>query len=236
MNHTAAARMRAPAQRKKRGLESVAFAPPAGHDLDLEVVELEGLLRRASLDVLRRPQRVEFQLLIAVVRGRCVHMIDFERYEAGPGGWLCIMPGQSRSSASMIDGRGGCWRFDPSSCFRRRPLGGPSAAPARRRSCRFRWRCAARPRPHRCTACDRCAMTRTSRRLGRRNRVCSGISCTRCWFGSSSLRGRTRRATIRCRITGTNVGGTSSSRIFATITTSLTTRGGLAFLKGPSPA
>lgn len=94
MNHTAAARMRAPAQRKKRGLESVAFAPPAGHDLDLEVVELEGLLRRASLDVLRRPQRVEFQLLIAVVRGRCVHMIDFERYEAGPGGWLCIMPGQ----------------------------------------------------------------------------------------------------------------------------------------------
>lgn len=94
MNHTAAARVRAPSQRKKRGLESVGFAPPAGHDLDLEVVELEGLLRRASRDVLRRPQRVEFQLLIAVVRGRCVHMIDFERYEAGPGGWLCIMPGQ----------------------------------------------------------------------------------------------------------------------------------------------
>lgn len=86
--------MRAPAQLKKRGLESVAFAPPAGHDLDLEVVELEGLLRRISRDVLRRPQRVEFRLLIAVVRGRCVHMIDFERHEAGPGCWLCIMPGQ----------------------------------------------------------------------------------------------------------------------------------------------
>jgi AraC-like DNA-binding protein len=94
MNHTAEARMRAPAQLKKRGLESVAFAPPAGHDLDLEVVELEGLLRRISRDVLRRPQRVEFRLLIAVVRGRCVHMIDFERHEAGPGCWLCIMPGQ----------------------------------------------------------------------------------------------------------------------------------------------
>jgi len=94
MNHTAEARMRAPAQLKKRGLESVPFAPPAGHDLDLEVVELEGLLRRVSRDVLRRPQRVEFLLLIAVVRGRCVHMIDFERHEAGPGGWLCIMPGQ----------------------------------------------------------------------------------------------------------------------------------------------
>lgn len=94
MDHISAARMRAPPRLKKRGLESVAFDPPAGHDLDLEVVELQGLLRRTSRDVLRRPQRVEFQLLIAVVRGRCVHMIDFERHEAGPGGWLCIMPGQ----------------------------------------------------------------------------------------------------------------------------------------------
>ncbi|MFG3340768.1 helix-turn-helix domain-containing protein [Glycomyces sp. NPDC048151] len=72
---------------------AVDFRAPIGSPAGVEVLDLGGLRRRglANLERLLRPN---FHQLIAPSEGRLRFMVDFEEYEAGPGDWLWVRPGQ----------------------------------------------------------------------------------------------------------------------------------------------
>jgi AraC-like DNA-binding protein len=68
--------------------------PPQPYTLDLEIVPMSVLRRRASADFLRKPERIKFHLLICVTSGRCSHMVDFRTVECRQGSVLTLHPGQ----------------------------------------------------------------------------------------------------------------------------------------------
>lgn len=75
-------------------LEQLRYAPPGPYRLDLEVMTIAELRRRAPPEQLGAPHRLEFIALIGVTQGRCQHFIDFAPYECCTGSWLVIRPGQ----------------------------------------------------------------------------------------------------------------------------------------------
>ncbi len=70
------------------------YAPPGGYRLDLEVMTIGELRRRAPHEQLRTPHRLEFLALIGVTQGCCRHLVDFVPYECRAGSWVVIRPGQ----------------------------------------------------------------------------------------------------------------------------------------------
>lgn len=78
----------------ENAIKPVHYAPRAGYDLDLEVVPLSSLRRRAQGLELSRLQRVEMHLLIYVATGKCRHMVDFESFDCTSGSLLILRPGQ----------------------------------------------------------------------------------------------------------------------------------------------
>jgi AraC-like DNA-binding protein len=75
-------------------IKPVHYAPRAGYSLDLEVVPLSTLRRRTEGVDLRRPERIEFHLLIYVATGKCRHVVDFESFDCTAGSLLILRPGQ----------------------------------------------------------------------------------------------------------------------------------------------
>jgi AraC-like ligand binding domain len=53
-----------------------------------------GVQRRVSTAHLRRPQRIEFHLLVVVTRGRCTHWVDFVANDCRARSWIIVRPGQ----------------------------------------------------------------------------------------------------------------------------------------------
>lgn len=68
----------------------VTYEPDAGA-AHLDVVELDDLRRRATLD---RIERIQFHLLIVVTGGSGEHMVDFEMVDLSAGDVVHIAPGQ----------------------------------------------------------------------------------------------------------------------------------------------
>ncbi|MGH8702407.1 MAG: AraC family ligand binding domain-containing protein, partial [Burkholderiales bacterium] len=75
-------------------LERMRYAPPGAYRLDLEVMTMTELRRRAPRERLRAPHRLDFIALIGVTRGRCRHFVDFVPYECRAGSWVVVRPGQ----------------------------------------------------------------------------------------------------------------------------------------------
>jgi AraC-like DNA-binding protein len=75
-------------------LERIGYGPPAPYTLDIEVVAMRELRKRAPAADLHRPHRIEFHELICVTRGSCTHVVDFEPAHCGPGGVLVLQPSQ----------------------------------------------------------------------------------------------------------------------------------------------
>jgi AraC-like DNA-binding protein len=72
----------------------VAFSPPDGYALDVEVYPVAELARRAG-DVERRGfERVEFHCLLYVTSGQYLHFVDFEMLECARGSLIVLQPGQ----------------------------------------------------------------------------------------------------------------------------------------------
>ena len=72
----------------------VRYEAPAGYELDLEIFSLSEFRRRVSAEHLRKPQRVDFHVLLYVTKGRCLHMVDFETIPCKCGTLLVLSPGQ----------------------------------------------------------------------------------------------------------------------------------------------
>jgi AraC-like DNA-binding protein len=92
----------------------VRYEAPAGYELDLEMFSLSEFRRRVSAEHLRKPQRVDFHVLLYVTEGRCVHMVDFERFACRQGTLLVLSPGQiQRFDAKSTDWEGWMVIFRP---------------------------------------------------------------------------------------------------------------------------
>ena len=74
----------------------VRYDAPAGYALDLEMFRLSEFRRRVSVEHLRKPQRVDFHVLLYVTQGRCSHMVDFEPLACRQGTLLVLSPGQTQ--------------------------------------------------------------------------------------------------------------------------------------------
>lgn len=94
-------------------VEQVRYAPPGEYGLDLEIVDLDELRRRTTPAHLKTLQRTDFHLLLAVVRGRCGHWIDFRPHTAEAGAWLVIQPGQVHRFDGDSDWSGWLLMFRP---------------------------------------------------------------------------------------------------------------------------
>lgn len=79
---------------KRMALVQLPYAPPSGYRLDLEVMTVAELRRRADREQLRMPHRLDFVALIGVSTGRCSHVVDFAAHDCGAGSWLVVRPGQ----------------------------------------------------------------------------------------------------------------------------------------------
>jgi AraC-like DNA-binding protein len=92
----------------------VRYDAPAGYALDLEIFRLSEFRRRVSVEHLRKPQRVDFHVLLYVTAGRCTHMVDFESLACRQGTLLVLSPGQiQRFDAKSPDWEGWFVIFRP---------------------------------------------------------------------------------------------------------------------------
>lgn len=84
-------------------LARVHYRPPSAYRLDLEVLPIAEWRRRVADSNLLRPHRIEFHQLLCVIRGACVHTVDFERVAATSGSVFALRPSQ----AQQFDGTDG---------------------------------------------------------------------------------------------------------------------------------
>ena len=68
---------RQPCSVRRRPVTPVAYAPPSGYSLDVELYPAVELRRRAGNVELRGFERIDFHCLLYVTAGRYVHMVDF---------------------------------------------------------------------------------------------------------------------------------------------------------------
>lgn len=93
-----------PGDGRPEALNRVRYRPPGQYALGLEVLSTADLRRRVNAAHLRAPQRVEFHMVMAVIKGRCTHAVDFVANDCRPGSWIVVRPGQAQ-------------RFDPAPCW-----------------------------------------------------------------------------------------------------------------------
>jgi hypothetical protein len=80
--------------RSKRSVTPVAYTPPEGYALDIEVYRLAELRRRAGNVEERGFERGDFHCLLYVTAGRYVHVVDFELVDCMQGTLIVLQPGQ----------------------------------------------------------------------------------------------------------------------------------------------
>ncbi len=92
----------------------VRYDAAASYELDLEIFPLSEFRRRVTAEHLRKPQRVDFHVLLYVTEGRCTHMVDFESLTCRRGTMLVLSPGQiQRFDAKSTDWDGWLVIFRP---------------------------------------------------------------------------------------------------------------------------
>ena len=75
-------------------LRKVRFQNQRLATLGIEVLAVQSIRQRLSIDVLQRAERIEFYLLMLVSSGRGQHMVDFTDYSVKPGSVIFARPGQ----------------------------------------------------------------------------------------------------------------------------------------------
>jgi AraC-like DNA-binding protein len=79
----------------------VRYEPPAGHDLDVEVMPAAELGRRVLALDGRGAERVDFLCLLYASAGRYAHLVDFEWLDCRAGTLLVVQPGQMHRFGPM---------------------------------------------------------------------------------------------------------------------------------------
>lgn len=79
--------------RTRDAIPRVDFNAPVGTPAGVEVMSLSEFRRRGA-GRLTTPQRPDFHNLIATVSGTLKHEVDFSAYDATPGTWSWVRPGQ----------------------------------------------------------------------------------------------------------------------------------------------
>lgn len=80
--------------RAKRPVSPVGYSPPDGYALDIEVLPVAELRRRAGDVEHRGFERVDFHCLLYVTAGSYVHIVDFELLDCRRGSVIVLQPGQ----------------------------------------------------------------------------------------------------------------------------------------------
>lgn len=80
--------------RRKLPVTPVAYTPPDGYALDIEVYPVAELRRRAGNVEHRGFERVDFHCLLYVTAGRYAHLVDFEMLDCMRGSLVVLQPGQ----------------------------------------------------------------------------------------------------------------------------------------------
>ncbi len=102
-------------------LPKVPYQPPANYRFPVELLSFEELRSRASLEHLAAAKRIEFHLLIGIIRGDCVLTIDFMPYRCRRGSWLALRPGQVQRFDVRSSYDGWLVLFKPEFLLPRRP-------------------------------------------------------------------------------------------------------------------
>ncbi|MEU4393861.1 AraC family transcriptional regulator [Kribbella sp. NPDC023855] len=84
-------------------IRRVRFLPPSRGIGDLEVNTLHGIRERGGPHEFLTPQRLEFDLLVAVEEGAAVHTVDFTDYPLRPGDVLWVRAGQVHQWSAIED-------------------------------------------------------------------------------------------------------------------------------------
>jgi AraC-like DNA-binding protein len=71
------------------------YRPPGSNPLDLEIFSMSELRRRVRQEFFQATHRYRFHMLLCVVRGKCVHLLDFERVVCKPGSLLVVQAAQA---------------------------------------------------------------------------------------------------------------------------------------------
>ena len=75
-------------------LRTVGFDNPALAALGIEPMSVEELRARATKGWLERPERVDFFMLLLVLKGQTTHTVDFVDWSLLPGSLVFVRPGQ----------------------------------------------------------------------------------------------------------------------------------------------
>lgn len=94
-------------------IRRVRFRPPAPDVGDIEVNTLEGIRDRGGPREFLTPQRLDFDLLVAVVSGAATHTVDFTEYALRPGDLLWVRAGQVHRWGAIDDVEGPVALFGP---------------------------------------------------------------------------------------------------------------------------
>jgi AraC-like DNA-binding protein len=94
------------AARRRGPVTPVGYRPPGGYALDIEVLPLSELRRRAGDVVQRGFERIDFHCLMLVTAGRYVHLVDFTALACAPGTLVVLQPGQVHHFGDLSDCEG----------------------------------------------------------------------------------------------------------------------------------
>jgi len=86
----------------RRAGTAVAYTPPVGYALDVELYPAAELLLRAGDIDVRGLERIDFHCLIYVAAGRYSHMVDFETLVFEAGSLLLLKPGQVHRFGDLV--------------------------------------------------------------------------------------------------------------------------------------
>ncbi len=83
---------------KKRSpdIAQVRYTPPEPYRLDLEVFSIAERAKQVDMDSFRGTHRIDFHLLICVIRGKFTHTVDFTPIPCEPGSILTLRPAQTQ--------------------------------------------------------------------------------------------------------------------------------------------
>lgn len=87
-------------------IAEVGYNPPVSHELDLEILPISELRRKASPEHLGAPQMIKFYLLMHITEGCCTHSVDFESIKCTAGSLLLLRPGQVQAYDITADWHG----------------------------------------------------------------------------------------------------------------------------------
>ncbi|WP_410586650.1 helix-turn-helix domain-containing protein [Amycolatopsis sp. lyj-23] len=95
-------------------IRPVRYEPPPGVTGEVELTSLARMRARGGPREFDAPQRLGFDLLVAVETGRAVHTVDFTGHPLAPGDVLWVRAGQVQQWGAVADIEGPAFLFTPS--------------------------------------------------------------------------------------------------------------------------